>query len=64
MTDAALNAAQPKSRRRWCQFTLRTMLLAVAVLALPCAYVGWQAKIVAERKAWLEARPAPMFICR
>jgi hypothetical protein len=35
------------------QFRLRTLMLVVTVLALPCAYVGWQAKIVRERRAML-----------
>lgn len=39
------------------QFSLRTLLIVVALLALPCAYVGWEAKIVAQRKSWLEAHP-------
>jgi hypothetical protein len=31
------------------QFRLRTLLIVVALLAVACAYVGWQAKIVKER---------------
>ncbi len=41
---------QPSPRRRRFQFRLRTMLIVVTLLAVPCAYVGWQAKIVRERK--------------
>ena len=29
------------------QFRLRTLMIAVTLLAVPCAYVGWQAMIVA-----------------
>jgi hypothetical protein len=43
---------QSPPRRRF-QFRLRTLMIVVAVLALPCAYVGWQAKIVRERRAML-----------
>jgi hypothetical protein len=32
------------------QFRLRTLMIVVTLLAVPCAYVGWQAKIVRERK--------------
>jgi hypothetical protein len=43
-------ADQPSPRRRF-QFRLRTLLIAVTLFALiPCGYVGWQAKIVRERK--------------
>ena len=32
------------------QFSLRTLLIVVTLLAIPCGYVGWQAKIVRDRK--------------
>ena len=40
--------APPK--RRWFRFSLRTMFVAVTVLCL-CLGLGWQLKIVRERKA-------------
>src|SRR4051794_5204364 len=40
---------QPK--RRWYQFSLRTLLIGVTLLAVPCAYVGWQIRIVRARRA-------------
>ena len=41
------NTADPrKPRGRWFQFRLRTMLVAVALLAVPCGYVGSQVKVV------------------
>jgi hypothetical protein len=43
----------PPKRRRF-QFRLRTLLILVALLAVPCAYVGWQAKIVQERRQFLD----------
>jgi hypothetical protein len=49
-------AESPKCKRRWFQFSLRTLLIAVSMLALPLGYVGWQAKIVRERGAFLENR--------
>ncbi len=33
------------------QFRLRTLMIVVTLLAVPLGYVGWQAKIVRERKA-------------
>jgi hypothetical protein len=45
------SAESPKPKRRWFQFSLRTLLIVVALLAVPLGYVGWQAKIVRERKA-------------
>jgi hypothetical protein len=35
------------------QFRLRTLLIGVALFAVPCAYIGWQKKIVLERKEML-----------
>jgi hypothetical protein len=46
-------ADPPKRKRRWFQFSLRTLMIVVTLLAVPCAYVGWQTKIVRERKAVL-----------
>ena len=40
-------------RRRWYQFSLRTSLIGVMVMSLPCAYVGRHAKIVRERSAMI-----------
>jgi hypothetical protein len=40
----------PSPRRRF-QFRLRTLMIGVTLFALiPCGYVGWQAKIVRDRK--------------
>jgi hypothetical protein len=33
-------ADPPKRKRRWFQFSLRSLLLVVTLLAVPCAYVG------------------------
>ena len=33
------------------QFSLRTLFIVVTLLSIPCGYVGYQAKIVAERKS-------------
>jgi hypothetical protein len=40
----------PKRKRRWFQFSLRTLMIVVTLLAVVSAYVGWQATIVRERK--------------
>lgn len=45
------------SKRHWIQFRLRTLLVAVAGLAVVCGCIGWQLKIVRERTAWLANRP-------
>ncbi len=45
-------ADQPSPRRRF-QFRLRTLMIGVTLLAVPCGYIGWQARIVWERKAML-----------
>jgi hypothetical protein len=49
----------PKRKRRWFQFGLRSLLVFVTLLAIPCGYAGWQAKIVRERKSmreWIRER--------
>ena len=45
-------ADPPKRRRRWFQFSLRTLMIGVTHLAMACGYAGWQMKIVRERRAW------------
>jgi hypothetical protein len=46
--------AELPPRRRF-QFRLRTLMVVVTLLALPCTYVGGQAKIVRDRAAALAA---------
>ena len=48
-------AEPPKRKRRWFQFSLRTLLIGVALLAVACAHVAHEAKIVRERRNWLVA---------
>ncbi len=49
---AILNHAPPVTpHRRRFQFRLRTLLIGVTLLAVPLGFVGWQAKIVRDRKA-------------
>ena len=38
-------------KRRWIQFRLRTLLIGVAILAIPMGYVGWKAKVAKQRMA-------------
>ena len=58
MDDTPAKPDQPTAvkspRRRWYQFTQRTVLVGVALLAVPCAYVAHEYRIVAERRAWRE----------
>jgi hypothetical protein len=48
--DNAAMEAEPKRERRWFQFSLRTLMIVVTLLAGPCAYVGWQANVVRHRR--------------
>jgi hypothetical protein len=41
----------PKRNRRWFQFSLRTLMIGVTLVAVACGYVAWQARIVAVRDA-------------
>jgi hypothetical protein len=59
MIETALPKAEPpKRKRRWFQFSLRTLLIGVTLLAVVCAYVAHEAKIVRARMAWLTTHPA------
>ena len=53
MEAEPLKTEPPKRKRRWFQFSLRTLMIGVALLAVPMGYVGWQAKIVRERTEML-----------
>jgi hypothetical protein len=46
--------AEPKRKRRWFQFSLRTLLIGVTLLAAACAYFAHYAAIVRQRKALRE----------
>ena len=48
------NDSPPKANRRWYQFSLRSLMIAVTLLAMPLGYVGRQAKIVRARRETLE----------
>ena len=48
-------AELPRRKRRWFQFSLRTLMIVVTLLAAACAYVGWQAAIVRERKSLIDS---------
>jgi hypothetical protein len=49
-------ADSPATPRRRFQFRLRTLMIGVTLFALiPCGYVGWQAKIVRERRSLCDA---------
>jgi hypothetical protein len=37
-----MNAPEPKRRRRWYQFSLRTLMLFMVVCAVASAWVGWK----------------------
>ena len=57
MQTLPAKAEPPKRKRRWFQFSLRTLLIFVALLAVPLAYIGWQSRIVRDGKAKLETGP-------
>ena len=51
MTTAAPNAALPKPRRRWYQFTLRTLLIAVTVAGCGLGWLGFKIRAAREQQA-------------
>jgi hypothetical protein len=52
MTTDRHKADTPQRKRRCVQFSLRTLLIGVTLLAVPLGYFGWQAKIVRHR-SWV-----------
>ena len=47
-------AAPPKRKRRWFQFSLRTLMIVITLFCVVVGgYVGWQAKIVRARRVEL-----------
>lgn len=50
MAETPNNTKPRKPRCRWFQFRLRTLLVGVVLLAIPCAYVAHEYRIVAARK--------------
>ena len=53
MEDEPSRADPPKRKRRPFQFSLRTLMIFTMVVAVACGWVGWQAKIVRDRKVEL-----------
>ena len=49
------NAAQPKSRRRWHQFGLRTLLMGIVLLSLPLGWLGLKVREGCQRQAVVAA---------
>src|SRR5262249_16687791 len=47
--------SDPTKPRHRFQFSLRTLLITVTLLAIPCGYVGWQAAIVRARAETIES---------
>ncbi len=39
--------------RRFCQFSLKSLFVAVTLVALPCGFLAWQREIVEERRETL-----------
>jgi hypothetical protein len=43
-------ADTPATARRRFQFSLRTLMIGVTLVAVPMGYVGWQMKVIRERR--------------
>ena len=54
-TDATTNAAQPKPRRRWYQFTLRTLLVVVTLAGCGFAWLGIKVRNARQQQAEVAA---------
>jgi hypothetical protein len=51
--DNAAMQTEPKPKRRWHEFSMRSLMIAVTLLCVVFFYVGTQAKIVSERRELL-----------
>jgi hypothetical protein len=61
--DQKPNTCEPqKPRRRWFQFRLRTLLIAVVLLGSACGYVAHEASIVRARQKWFGSHDQPLTI--
>ena len=54
-SDAAHTAARPKSRRRWYQFGLRTLLIAVTLAGCGLGWLGWKVREARQQAAIVAA---------
>jgi hypothetical protein len=59
---AAQTATAPRRRLRWFQFRLRTVFVLTTLMAFAAAWVGWQIRIVRERKWLREHSPHASFL--
>ena len=51
----------PKPRRRWYRFSLRTMLVLVSLVCVTCGYVGWALNWKRQRHVFLESHPKCLY---
>jgi hypothetical protein len=50
-----MEAEPPKRKRRWFQFSLRSLMIQATVLAAACGYLAHETKLVVDkRKDWLK----------
>jgi hypothetical protein len=49
-------AEPPKRKRRWFQFSLRTLMIFTLICAVACDWFGWQAKIVRDKDGRTQSR--------
>ena len=55
-------ADPPKRKRRWFQFSLRSLLIVVTLFCVAVGgYIGWQKKILKERKEFVESNQNRFF---
>ena len=52
------NPDNAEPRRRWYQFSLRTLLIGVALLAIICRLAVWQIQLAAEHRALIDRMTA------
>ena len=68
MRTEPTKAEPPKRKLHRFQFRLRTLMIAVSLAAVPCAYVAHEAKIVRARNAWLSSNrpvlPEALYLTR
>ena len=47
----------PATRRRWMQFGLRSLLVALTALVFAFGWIAWELNYIREQRAWLRSHP-------
>ncbi len=55
MSTTSAPTIPPKPRRRWLQFSLRTLMVLMLIWSIPCGWVAWKVRQAREQRQAVEA---------